>query len=176
MSFLASNTRSATGDVQEPPPDPEHQDQQREASESDNMLVVPTGMTDDLPAQSKHSSRDVRLVYNALAAVVLGPLPVSDWDGNDYYYMEMLARDLENGVVPLSDLTWDPATGWAGKKAFATEAVCAYMADEWSRVQAGNDEDAKAAVASDHAFLRTIFRLHDKENPFADFDEAQTEV
>ncbi|KAF5314261.1 hypothetical protein D9619_011802 [Psilocybe cf. subviscida] len=171
MPCSASCTRSAERDVPVPP-HPEHQDQQREVFESDNMLVVPTGITDDLPTQSRHNSRDVRLVYNALAAVVLGPLPVSDWDGNDYYYMEMLARDLENDSMPLSELVWHPETGWGRKKAFATEAVCAYMADEWRRVEAGDDEDAKAAVASDHALLRTIFRLHDRENPFAVFDEA----
>ncbi|KAF5316450.1 hypothetical protein D9619_006699 [Psilocybe cf. subviscida] len=171
MSSLAPLLRSASQDAQGSPPDPEHQDQHRKGIESDNMIVEPEGIT-VLAAQSRHRDRAVRFVYDALAGVVRGPLPIADWDGSDYEYIAVLARSLEDDSLPLSALVWDPATGWERKKAFAAQAVCAYMADEWRRAEASNDEDAIADAGNDHGFLRCIFRLHDRENPFFTFVES----
>lgn len=97
-------------------------------------------------------------------------------DENDYPYIEILARGLEDGSLLLSDQTWDPASGWSRERAIAALAVCVYMADERRRATASNDEDAAAKAANDHASLRAIFRLEDRANPFSAFDQVETNV
>ena len=132
-----------------------------------------------LAAQSAHADRATRFVYNALATVVRDSIPVADWDENDYEYVGVLARAVEEGSLSLTALVWQPSEdgeGWSREKAFVARAVCAYMAHEHAKVRAGGDEDAEADAANDHAYLRSVLKLEEAKNPFSTFDTSATGV
>ncbi|TBU27992.1 hypothetical protein BD311DRAFT_778598 [Dichomitus squalens] len=123
-----------------------------------------------LAAQSANADRATRFVYNALAAVVHKRVPVDEWDENDYEYIALLARALEDGTLELSALLWGPegeAAEWKRAKAFTASAVAAYMAQEAVRVKASGNEDDESDMANDHAYLHALLKLDDAENPFS---------
>ena len=150
-------------------------DQQRAAEAEESAVEVAT----PLAVQSAHADRATRFVYNALAAVIRPSIPVADWDENDYEYVGVLARAIEEGSLSLSALVWPPSDdgeGWSREKAFVARAISAYMAHEHAKVRAGGDEDAEADVANDHAYLRAVLKLGDAKNPCFAFDTSATGV
>ena len=121
-----------------------------------------------LSARSTHPDRAARFVYEALASVVLTPVPVIDWDENDYEYLTVLTKALGDRTLPLNQLVWDPEDDnraqWTRRGAFVAKAVSAFMAHERERVV--GDEDEEADLRNDIAYLEQILRLRDAENPF----------
>ncbi|GJE93507.1 hypothetical protein PsYK624_096660 [Phanerochaete sordida] len=119
-----------------------------------------------LKAQSTHADRATRFVYGALVAVVHAGTPVDGWDANDYAYIAEIAHGLEDGDVPLDKVVWRGG-GWTKEKASVAAAVAARIAHEDARVKESGDEDAQADAYNDHAYLRLVLALDDKENPVA---------
>ena len=119
----------------------------------------------ELVALSAHADRATRFVYNALAAVVQKSIAIADWDENDYAYIAVLARGLEDGSIQLSELVWTEEGGWSKAKAFVARAVSAHMEHEVAAVKLAEDEDAEADAANDHAYLRAVLKLDDAQNP-----------
>ena len=121
-----------------------------------------------LPPRSTHPDRATRFVYEALASVVITPVPVVDWDENDYEYLAVLAKALGDGTVLLDQLGWDPEdterAQWTRRGAFVAKAVSAFMAHEMERV--AGDEDEEADLRNDIAYLEQILNLRDAGNPF----------
>lgn len=96
-------------------------------------------------------------------------IPVEGWNENDYAYIAELAHALEEGVLPLSALIWKPASPeWSREKAFAADAVSAFMAHEFTRSRESGDEDEEA----DNRYLREVSCFCDPNNPFARIDAA----
>ncbi|CDO74246.1 hypothetical protein BN946_scf184536.g1, partial [Trametes cinnabarina] len=95
-------------------------------------------------------------------------IPVAGWDENDYAYVAELAKELENGTLPLSQLIWQEDNsareGWTREGAFVATAVSASM-DAASARAAGN-EDEEADANNDHAYLREVLKLGKAGNPF----------
>ncbi|KAI4294647.1 hypothetical protein K523DRAFT_324667 [Schizophyllum commune Tattone D] len=119
----------------------------------------------ELVALSAHSDRATRFIYNALASVVLKSITIADWDENDYAYVAVLARGLEDGSLQLSELVWTEEGGWSKAKAFVARAVSAHMEHEVAAVKLAEDEDAEADAANDHAYLKAVLKLDDAQNP-----------
>ncbi|KAI5831197.1 hypothetical protein K523DRAFT_301085 [Schizophyllum commune Tattone D] len=119
----------------------------------------------ELAVQSAHTDRATRFVYNALASVVHKSTAIPDWDENDYTYVAVLARALEEGSIQLSELVWDEEGGWSKAKAFVAHAVSAHMAEEEANVKRTGDDDAEADAANDHSYLKAVLKLDDAQNP-----------
>ena len=120
-----------------------------------------------LKAQSAHTDKAARFVYNALVSVVHSRISVEGWDDNDYAYIAVLAHALEDGALSLSTLVWEEERGWSKEKVFTANAVTAYIAQKSAHVKASGNEDEQADADNDHAYLRVVLKLDDPKNPFA---------
>ncbi|EGN95619.1 hypothetical protein SERLA73DRAFT_186723 [Serpula lacrymans var. lacrymans S7.3] len=124
----------------------------------------------DLPRDSTHSSKSVRFVYSALAAVYHDHTPINEWDENDYAYISVLAAALDSGELELSDVRWKgPGHETTKAQRFVAEAVVAQMKVERKEVEERNDEDAEADLNNDHALLLSALNLDDEENPMSTY-------
>ncbi|KAK7012325.1 hypothetical protein R3P38DRAFT_3589683 [Favolaschia claudopus] len=150
----------------------------KSALSSLNRIAIPTASSHAVLAkQSAHMDRATRFVFNALASVVHDRLPVASWDENDYAYVAELAKELEDGTLPLSQLVWKEGgvagEGWSREGVFVASAVSASMEATSLRV-AGNDDD-EADAANDHAYLREVLKLEQPGNLFVAANQTSAE-
>lgn len=119
----------------------------------------------DLPRLSSQTSKSVRFVFNALAAVYHDRIPVNDWDDNDYTYVAVLASALEAGDLDLAKLAYDGKGDSTKAQRFAAIAVAAYVTAEKKKKKGDEDEDLSAEMDNDHAVLASALNLDQEENP-----------
>lgn len=76
---------------------------------------------------SKHPSKSVWSVCEALVAVRRGPIVIPDWDANDYALVGAIAAALDAGEVDLDGPTWKGGEETTKVERVAAQAVGAYV-------------------------------------------------
>lgn len=146
---------------------------------ADRTIATPQPSVEErftpLPPQSNHSDRATRFVYWALAEVVGNRIPVRSidgWDDNAYNRLSVLARQLDQGLAPLSEYVWKETQIEATKEQHAVAAAVASWIGHGQAKEAELDDDELSDQGMDHVYLHGVLEFDNKSNPLAAYADG----